>query len=454
MIRALLLILGLALAPSAAFAQTIIQGVTPRGIAYALAPRPANPLVVLSFAWRDGFGEARAGQEGLSGLAAAWHAAGPKGMSAAEFREDLRDDSIGLSLGGGGGRTAGSLSAPPDRLDKAADRLRAVLLEPALDEAALSRLKRSQRASIAQARQTPGSSARTLALMLVAGDTPFVLEHVASARSTIDTIGRADVEAWRRAVLSRDNLVVAAAGPLAEPDLVRLVDRIFGELPERSAVPERPSTAFRGDARTVVMERPVAQTQLVLAGGTGLRTHDADETLRSNLANQAFSSGPASRLFRSVREELGATYGSQSSFVTLGDEAAVFMITSAVDHALAGRALAALREQYARFHRDGITEAELAPLRARAANGAEEGLVRSEVAGALRNAMTRGRNPAEVAAMSRRIAAATAPEVNAVIRERLPAPPLTTVIVAPSAEGFSADCVVRRDQALEACLEP
>ncbi len=446
--------LALVLWPALGQAQTIVQGVSPKGIRFALAPRPANPLVALSFGWRDGFGEARAGREGLSSLAAAWHAAGPRGLSEAEFREDLRDESIGLSLGASGGRTLGSLVAPPDRLDTAVARMRAVLMEPALNDATLRRFKRQRRLSIAQGRETPGTAARTLALSMVAGDTPYVLEHVAPARSPIADVERADVDAWREAVLARDNLVVAAAGPIAEPDLVRIIDQIFGDLPERSALPREPEIAFRRDTRTVVIERPVAQTTIVLAGGTRLDPADTQTANRASLANGVLSGGPASRLFLSVREGLGATYGSSSQFVPLGNEAVALLVSSAVDHALAEKALATLREGYARFHRDGVTEAELAPLRARSVNGIEEGLARSEIAGRLRGAMLNGRDPNEVTTLAQRVAAVTAAEVGAVVAERLPSPPLATVIVAPSAEGFGADCVVRRDQPLEACLEP
>jgi zinc protease len=452
--RLVALILALVLWPALAGAQTIVHGVSPKGIRFALAPRPANPLVTLSFAWRDGFGEARAGSEGLSSLAAPWHAAGPAGMTEAEFREELRDESIGLSLGATGGHTLGSLIAPPDRLHTAVDRMRAVLIEPALGDATLRRFKRQRRLSIAQGRETPATAARTLALSMVAGNTPYLLEHIAPARSPVADVERTDVEAWRKAVLARDNLVVAAAGPIAEPDLIRIIDRIFGDLPQRAAVPPKPDITLQRDTRTLVIERPVAQTTIVLAGGTSLDPADSDMGNRASLANSVLSGGPASRLFRSIREELGATYGSSSQLVPLGNEAVAFLISSAVDHALAGKALATLREGYERFHRDGVTEAEIAPLRARSVTGIEEGLTRSEVAWRLRGVMMRGRNPDEVTTLAQRVAAVTAEEVNAVINERLPPPPLATVIVAPSAEGFGADCVVRRDQPIEACLEP
>jgi predicted Zn-dependent peptidase len=217
-------------------------------------------------------------------------------------------------------------------------------------------------------------------------------------------------------------------------------------------VPDRAQVALAGDARTVVVERPVAQTTLALAGPTRLDPRDPDTGLLAALANQVLSSGPQSRLFRSVREELGASYGSQSTLVPVGGVAQVFLITSAVDHGLAGKALATLREQYDLFRRDGVAAAELAPVRARAVTALEEGLGRSEIAARLRGALTAGRDPGEASTAPARAAAATSEAVSALVAERFPAGPLAAVIVAPSAEGFAADCVVRRDQPIEACL--
>ena len=43
---------------------------------------------------------------------------------------------------------------------------------------------------------------------------------------------------------------------------------------------------------------------------------------------------------------------------------------------------------------------------------------------------------------------------DATLLTRLPINYPVLVVGAPSAEGFGADCVVRRDQPIEACLEP
>ena len=72
------------------------------------------------------------------------------------------------------------------------------------------------------------------------------------------------------AVLARDSLVVAAAGSSTEEAVVAAIDQLSARLPERTDLPMPPDTTFRRDGRTIVIERPVSQTSLVLGGGSSL----------------------------------------------------------------------------------------------------------------------------------------------------------------------------------------
>src|ERR687897_721968 len=120
----------------------IREGRTPGGVHYMFLAQPFENTVALSFSWWDGFAEARPGQELLGRLGVAWLQAGTERLPEGQFREELRDDQIGLGLGTGNRTVGGSLSAPHDKLGLAAERLREVLLTPALSDRALARLRR------------------------------------------------------------------------------------------------------------------------------------------------------------------------------------------------------------------------------------------------------------------------------------------------------------------------
>jgi zinc protease len=292
---------------------------------------------------------------------------------------------------------------------------------------------------------------------ILAGPSPFVATEAGASlqrRGAAERFGRPEVEAWRNAVLARDNLVVAAAGRSSEEAVVAAIDRVFGDLPERSDLPSPPNIAFRRDTRTIVIERPVSQTHLMLGGGSSLVWTDERDQPLSGIALNAFAAGPSSRLFRAVRDELGASYGSTAALPMIGGAARYLVISSSVDPASARQALAVIRAEYDRFRQEGLSTAEFETGRTRLVNEIDEQARRAGPASALlRDLLRQGRNAAEgpdvIEYLRQRL---TREEVNAHVRDRWPELPLATVIIAPSAEGLAADCVVHRYEEPERCL--
>ena len=147
-VHVIALLVAIVLATSAAAAQAvggslvIQEGRTPRGVRYAFLPQPFENTVAVSFSWWDGFAQARPGQELVGRLAVAWLQAGTERLPEGQFWEELRDDQIGLRLETGNRITSGFFSGPPDKLSVAAERMREVLLTPALSDRSLARLQR------------------------------------------------------------------------------------------------------------------------------------------------------------------------------------------------------------------------------------------------------------------------------------------------------------------------
>lgn len=191
--------------------------------------------------------------------------------------------------------------------------------------------------------------------------------------------------------------------------------------------------------------------QTAISMGAALRWPDQDAAPARSIITGALGGGPASRLWRAVRERLGATYGAYAWMQPLGENAWRFTMQSAVEHGAAPRALAAMRAEYARLREEGLSEAEIAPIRARLIAGQSDTLTRAApAAGAIRAALLAGRPADAPLRAADDIAALDAGRINAIIRTRLPER-LTTIIVSPTVEGFQADCVVAADQPTEVC---
>ena len=147
-----------------------------------------------------------------------------------------------------------------------------------------------------------------------------------------------------------------------------------------------------------------------------------------------------------VRARLGAAYGVSSRIVTLQPDQRMLAISTALSPDRALPAIAAMRQVYADWRREGVSEDEFEGNRARYLNQFESGLDRPGAAAkSLIDFAAVGLQAQAVellANLDEKVSAYTLADINAAITQEFPQPPLLTVIVAPKAEGFSADCVI------------
>jgi zinc protease len=259
----------------------------------------------------------------------------------------------------------------------------------------------------------------------------------------------ADIDAWRRAVLGRGQLTVASAGPLPPQEIAAQIDRVFAGLPAGGhGIGPRPQ--LRTNPKLIVLERPSAQTAIV-AGGPSTWISEPD-TLPGTIAVRALGSGFESRLTKAVREGLGASYGIRAGFQQVHRKAFTTIITTAVDSTKAAAVLAAIRKEYAHFRAEGVTEAEVEPIKTKLVTEAREQLRRSPRVAQRVRELTLAEFPIDyLATYEARVRALDAAAVNEGIRTRFPPEPLTIVMVAPSAEGLGADCVIKAPEEISRC---
>lgn len=181
---------------------------------------------------------------------------------------------------------------------------------------------------------------------------------ILGTRETVAELSAADLQAVHGGGYYPGNCVVAAAGSL---DHQRVLDLLAAEgwfagtdrAPPRAPVAPRP--AHRGEEHRV--ERDSAQTHLVFGADT-FPYRDRRRFALSILTN-VFGGGMSSRLFQRIREELGlayAVYAYQQFFQSAG-VAGVYVGTQP---ATADRAAEAIRAEYGRLAREGLSREDLA----------------------------------------------------------------------------------------------
>jgi predicted Zn-dependent peptidase len=179
-----------------------------------------------------------------------------------------------------------------------------------------------------------------------------------SILGTRETVSGLDAEALRALHAERyrgRSLVVAAAGNLRHEQVLERAEALFGGLASGDPPPEveAPPAAATGK---VSIHRDTAQTHLVTGGPTV--PHSDPRRIALVLLSQAFGGGMSSRLFQRIREELALAYTvfSYQSFYTRSGHAGVYVGTRP---GWEGRALDAVREEYARLASGGLGPDEL-----------------------------------------------------------------------------------------------
>jgi predicted Zn-dependent peptidase len=161
---------------------------------------------------------------------------------------------------------------------------------------------------------------------------------------------------------------IALAGDVGHDEAVDLAGTAFGTgngaIPGYAAAPALPAgPRFLFGAR-----RDASQAQLVV-GTPGLQRDHPDAWILAVL-NGVLGDGMSSRLFLSVREELGLAYDVSSGLVDYADSGA-FEVSAGVDPARLPAALEAILAELARLRDDIVPDDELAKVRAYLSGGLE-----------------------------------------------------------------------------------
>lgn len=446
-VAALLLAAGLVPAQAQA---PVVEGRSPGGIVFHHVVLPDTPLQSVAFGWKDGTALAGRLPEWTGSLGTRLMFSGAGGLREGALIEAWRDQLGSANLSQTMTHTVGIMTVPASKLAAAGDLLRASLVDPDLPQPALERLRKQMADSSRQGGASSGGQARRSAVLALFGDTPETRFLTMAPPSIIERVERTDIATWRAAVLVRQGLVVTSAGPADTAMLGPAIDRIFGSLPSGpAAAPSRNAAVPAARPLTVAIERAGSQSTVILAGPVVVPPGEARVRLQMGL--QVLGSGTTSRLFRVLREKLGATYGASASLQPVAGDLSLIVLEAGISTDRIKPALAALREEYERWRANGIEQRELDTVRTARIAGIRQARTQpANVAAALRDLAVQDLPLGDFDLAEARTRDATPASVSAEIIARMPAA-LVTVVVTPSATAIAADCVIRNAEEVAGC---
>ncbi|CAN5231566.1 pitrilysin family protein [soil metagenome] len=179
--------------------------------------------------------------------------------------------------------------------------------------------------------------------------------EVLGTRASIEALSRADIVEFHHAWYRPANLVVAAAGALDHDEVVAVVERHLEDASAGTKPIRRGPTA---PAQTVRALPQASEQAHVAVGLAGLDGHD-DDRYALAVANHVLGGGPASRLFRTIREERGLAY-SVYSYLSAYSDSGAWVAAAASAPKRMPEVLGLVHTELDRLLAYGVSEAELA----------------------------------------------------------------------------------------------
>jgi zinc protease len=341
-LSALVLVAALTAFPLSASATKIERIVSPGGIMAWLVQEPSVPLIAFDFAFKGGATQDPPEKAGVATLAASLL---DEGAAAIEMSFTATRDYL-----------SGSLRTLTENQDEAFELLKLALTAPRFDAEDVERMREQTLSDLRHATTSPNELASRRWWATAFAGHPYARPPRGTLES-VPTITSEDLRAYTRKVFARDNLKIAIVGNVDARAAGMLVDRVFGSLPERSALSPVATASPRGLGQKIAVDLDVPQSVLII-GGAGILRKDPDFmpafVLNHILGGSAFSS----RLYKEVREARGLAYSVYSAVLPL-DYAALFLSGTATRSDRADQALEVMEAEIRKLGETGPTEEEL-----------------------------------------------------------------------------------------------
>ena len=346
----------LAILSSPAHAMKIQTIKSPGGIEAWLVEEHAVPMMAMRFAFDGGSSQDPAEKEGLANFLTAMLDEGAGELTSREFQERMEDLSMRMSYEEAKDAFYGNFETLTANRDEAAKLLRLALNKPRFDADAVDRIRQQLLASLIYAARDPDKVALNEWYAVAFKGHPYA-RPANGTEQTIATVTRDDLEGYRKRIFAKDTLKVVAVGDIDATQLGKLLDEVFGDLPEKAALTPVAQTSPVTGGRQQVIEMNVPQSVAVF--GLGAMARKDPEFIPAFVLNQILGGGGfASKLMEEVREKRGLAY-SVYTYVYPYRHASIFSGGVATRNDAMGQSLDVIRDELKKMAEQGPSQEDL-----------------------------------------------------------------------------------------------
>ncbi|MEO5359695.1 MAG: insulinase family protein [Nitrospirota bacterium] len=301
-----------------AFAIDMRRVVMPNGLVVLYAQRHNLPVVRMSLLINASKLDEPTRLAGLANLTAQMLTEGTKKRTSKEIHEEIEFTGASIEATLTSDYTAIGLSVLRKDLHAMFEILADCVLNPAFTEAELRQKKELVKGGIMHKEESPAYTANKTFLSEVFGKFPYgrVSE---GAPETIDMIKRDDLVNFHSDLYVPSGSILSVAGDISYEELMALIDQYLSERAGWSNKPVKKRAAAELPKhiakKAVLINRDTQQANIIL-GGAGIKRDNPDFYSVAVMNYILGGGGFASRMVKSIRDNLGLAYDIHSHFAS------------------------------------------------------------------------------------------------------------------------------------------
>ena len=298
--------------------------------------------------------------QGLSGLTAFLSGLLDEGagdMKASDFKRYLLENNINLSIGQNENNFTISLRTTQDKAKEALELVQLILTNPRFDEDTVALVRQQMLMSLSQSLHSEHTVVHELAVSKLFKDHPYN-RPIGKMIAELPLINVTDLKKFMSTHFCRDQIQISAAGAIDKQQLMDLLDKTLGHLPEKSTAAGINDIIPVFDGKVTVKNMDIPQS-VVMFYQPGISRQDPD-FYAAYVLNKILGDGNfESRLWNEIREKRGLAYGIGTDIIW---NKHTFYLTggTATQNKNVMDVIKIIREQWQELCDKGVSEAELA----------------------------------------------------------------------------------------------
>jgi len=282
---------------------------------------------------------------------------GAGGRSAAEIVGAFEDLDAGSDLWVEARSVSGFFVAPDGNLAAAREIAAQVITEPAFEERWFDREHQAYLEAVQEEQSQLGELAWNLVGEVLLKDHPYRDFWSNKPIDELEALSLEDVKNWHKSSFSKKSSTISVAGSASADAISKEIDLLFQDMPDTPQ--ETPVTFNQPEiaGKTILLHAPDAPKSLLLLVGN-LPADSEEVNLPFSLGLAVLGGSAKSRLFKSVRSELGASYDFGAGQINLTRDQRLLQMGGEIETVQLQKAINTVEKTYNKFRSDGVGRIE------------------------------------------------------------------------------------------------